>query len=71
MCEQYELEGNLRLVVVSDLRSLDKLGGELCWYFDSSLVDERQYELKEDDVLSLDVLSTTVDGKRLYIHSLE
>ena len=56
--------------MVSDLRYLDKLGGELCWYFDNSLVDERQYALKEDDVFSLDVLSTTVDGKRLYIHSL-
>ena len=47
-----------------------KVGGELCWYFDSLLVDERQYELEEDYVFSLEVLSITIDGERLCIHCL-
>ena len=70
ICEQYALEEDWRLVVGSDLSSLNKLGGELYWYSDSLRIDERQYELEEYDVFSLDVLSNTVDGERLLYNVL-
>ena len=37
-------------MVVNNLSSLSKLGGELYWHSESSPIDERQYELEEDDV---------------------
>ena len=35
---------------VNNLSSLKKLGGEVYWYSESSPIDEKQYEVEEDDV---------------------
>ena len=57
MFESIELEGDCKLVEVKALSSVDKLGINIFWFSESSLLDDMQYELDESVLFSIDLLS--------------